>query len=122
MHRNQISLFQKARELPNAKIRVATYAGESHLIHILSLFLAIAVCAYLYFVGVSIMNVISNREATAESERLQSVVGTLEQEYFTLSRAVTPDMAASLGLVKTSETSFVRRPGGVATNARPAGL
>lgn len=119
---NQLSLFQKARELPNRKVSVATFAGESHLLQFLILVLGLCVAAYLYFVGLSIMNVIENREARVESERLQSIVVNLEQEYFKLSKGVTPEMGVNMGLVKTFGTSFVRRTNGMASNALPAGI
>lgn len=121
-HINQLSLFQKARELPKRQVSVATFTGESHVLQLLILLLGLCVAAYLYFVGVSIMNVIGSREASIESERLQSIVSTLEEEYFALSKSISPENGVGLGLSKTSATSFVRRPGGVASNIQPSGI
>lgn len=113
---HQLSLLQKARALPERKVSAIAFAGESHLLQVFSIMLALSVAAYLYFVGVSIMNVISNREASVESERLRSVVGGLEEEYFALAKAISPDAAGALGLTGTAEASFVRRAGAVAVN------
>ena len=115
-NKNQLSLFQKALELPHKQVNVAAYAGESHLVQFLILALVLSIGAYLYFVGLSIMNVIANREAIAESERLQSIVVNLEEQYFKLSKDVTPEMGVNLGLKKTSDTTFVRRASGMASN------
>lgn len=112
--RNQLSLFQKAYELPRRKVRAVAFAGESHAVQFLSIMLALCVAAYLYFVGVSIMNVISNREASAEIERVRSSVASLEKDYFTLSKAISPKSADSFGLTTNTEATYVRRAVGVA--------
>ena len=117
-HTSQLSLFQKAKVLPQSRIRVDALRGESHLIHFLIAALVACIAAYLYFVGLSIMNVISNREASVESDQLKSTVSTLEQEYFKLSNAVTLDQAAAHGLSAAKTQAFVRRDGAMASNVR----
>jgi hypothetical protein len=121
-HSHQLSLLQKARLLPERKVSAVAYSGESHLLQVLFIFLALLIGGYFYFVGVSIMNVISNREASVESDRLRSVVGSLEEEYFALAKSVTPESAGSLGLTASVETSYVRRVNAVASNANPSGI
>lgn len=118
----QLSLFQKAKDLPRRHVNVAAYSGESHSIQILTLALGLCVAAYLYFVGVSILNVITHKQASVETDRLRSVVGTLEQDYFELSQAVTPEMAGRVGLSSAKKAEYVRRPGGVASNLTTSGL
>ena len=113
----QLSLFQKARELPKRQVNVAALMGESHMMQFVMSALIFCVCAYLYFVGLSIMNVIAHREASVESDRLQSIVSSLEEDYFTLSKNVTPETGAKLGLSPAKKSSFVRRVTGVASNA-----
>jgi len=81
------------------------------MLRILFAMLAFAIAGYLYFVGVSIMNVIVSREASITSERLQSEVATLEQEYFSLAKLITAEGAANSGLVKPTETTFVKAQG-----------
>lgn len=122
MRQAQLALLQKARALPERKVRAIAFSGEAHLLQILSLFLALCICAYLYFVGVSIMNVISNREASAESERLRSVVGGLEEQYFGLAKAISPEAASRFGLTGSTGTTFVRRTSAVASNVTPSDI
>jgi len=106
----------------NVMIRVEELSGEQFLIRGLGVALALCILAYLYFVGLSIMNVIANREASVESTRLQSTVSSLEEEYFTLSRAISPEAGANLGLTQSEETFFVRRVNNMASNVLPAGI
>lgn len=107
----QASLFEKAKNIPQRSISIAAYRGEAHALSILYFALGLCIAAYVYFVGLSIMNVIANKEASAASGRLQSEVAALEQEYFTLSKSVTPEMGAQLGLVPAGKAHFVRRVG-----------
>lgn len=98
-------------------IRVHSYPGEHYFFQGLVFALIGCVFAYGYFVSLSIMNVVTHKEAIVESDRLQSDVSVLEEEYFTLSKEVTPEMAERLGLTSVSDTSFVRRPGAVGSAA-----
>jgi uncharacterized membrane protein YjgN (DUF898 family) len=100
----------------NIVIKVEAYSGEHLLLRSLMIALAVCVAAYLYFVGLSIMNVISHREASVESDRLRSSVSRLEEDFFALSNAISPSMGANLGLVTVSDSTFVRRATGLATN------
>ena len=116
----QLSLFQKAKELPQRHVQIAAYRGEPYVLRFLCTALVFCVCAYLYFIGLSIMNLVANREAVAKSDALKSDVATLEEEYFKLSKAVTHGDAAALGLTQPVKTTYVRRAdaGGVASNVR----
>ena len=75
--------------------------------------LALCFFAYLYFVAASILNVVARREALAQSTRIESAIGDLEQQYFALSQAVTQEEGARLGLVQLSQPNYVNRPGTV---------
>lgn len=103
-------------------IRVHAFRGEEYLLHMLFLAIGLCVVGYAYFVSLSIINVITHKEAIAESERLQSEVGMLEQEYFELSKKISPALAADLGMTQTSDTAFVRRPGTVGSAQGARGL
>ena len=109
MHKQQNQIF----------IQVRTFPGEEYVFRGLIFALIACIAGYAYFVSLSIGNVIAHKVASAESDRLQTDVGTLEKEYFELSKAVTPALAADLGLTNVSNTSFVRRPGAVGS-AQPA--
>ena len=116
----QLALLQKARALPERKVSAIAFQGESYLLQTLSILIVLCVAAYLYFVGVSIMNVITNREASVESERLRSIVGGLEEQYFQLSKAVSPESASAHDLTASAGVSFVRRTSAVAVNVAPS--
>jgi hypothetical protein len=103
-------------------IRVHAFKGEQYLLHMLFLAIGLCIVGYAYFVSLSILNVIAHKEAIAESERLQSQVGLLEQDYFELSKSVTPALAVQLGMTQTSDTTFVRRPGAVGSAQGAHGL
>ncbi len=107
----QPTLFEKAKNFPRQSISVAAFRGEGQILRVLSAMLAFAIAGYLYFVGVSIMNVIMSREASIASERLQSEVATLEQEYFRLAKQVSAEGAAASGLVAPVATTFVKAQG-----------
>ena len=73
--------------------------------------------AYLYFVAASVMNIVARKEADARATNLQGSIGTLEQKYFELSQALTPESASTLGLAPVSQTAYVYRPGNAASAA-----
>ena len=115
-HPSQLSLFQKAKELPNRHVALAAYTGESYMVQALIFLFILCVAGYLYFVGLSILNVVGSREASVESDRLQSVVGSLEEEYFGLSKSVTPEIGVQYGLSRPATQAFVRSPSNMASN------
>lgn len=80
----------------------------------LVLLLALISSLYLYFVAASVLNIIAKKEAASNSASLQSAIGQLEGEYFSLSQSVTPEAALSLGLTPLSQTSYVFEAGNTA--------
>jgi hypothetical protein len=84
-------------------------------------FLAILFCAYFYFVSASVLNIIARKEADAQSARMQGSIGSLEEHYFALSQAITPEAAANLGLTPIARTQYVYRPGNAAIAAPTRG-
>ena len=83
--------------------------------------LAILFFAYLYFVASSVMNIVARKEADARATDLQGSIGALEQRYFELSQALTPESASTLGLSPVKKTAYVYRPGNSASAAVPRG-
>ncbi len=80
--------------------------------------LVVFLCAYLYFVGASVLNIMARKEASVNTQRLQSSVAVMEQEYFALGKSVDAETAGHLGLAPVSGTSYVYRTG----NAAAAGV
>ena len=75
--------------------------------------LILLVCAYLYFVSVSVLNVIARKEALREMSDITSSIATMEQRYFHISQDMTQDTANNLGLKPVKTTAYVYRPGNV---------
>jgi hypothetical protein len=95
---------------------------ERFIMSVLGITLAVLVCAYLYFITASVLNVIARKEALAQTTDLQGQIGMLEQHYLELSNAANPEEGAALGLVPVKNTEYIYRPGtiGAADIARNA--
>ena len=75
--------------------------------------IVILIAAYLYFVSAAVLNVMARREALTQITRANAAIGSLEGNYFSLSHAITPQTASSLGLSPIQSTEYVNRPGNV---------
>ena len=75
------------------------------------LFLAVFACflAYVYFVNLTIANVVERRSMVSEIRVLSSDISEMEAEYLALSRVITPDVALSMGFHESSRVDFVTR-------------
>ena len=95
----------------NKKVSVFSieHPREAAMFKYLSICAGLLVCAYLYLVCVSVLNVIAQREASAFSVSLQGHIGELEQRYFALSQQVTPEKAIELGFSPIVSRSYVYR-------------
>lgn len=79
------------------------------------LVVAIICCSvlYLYFVTVSVLNVMARKEARVGAIMLETRVGRLQEEYFALSGTVTPEYFATIGLTYIEAPRFVYRLGNI---------
>jgi hypothetical protein len=91
----------------------AEHPMETAALRYLSLIVLVLLCAYLYFVSATVLNVIAQREASRASASLESDIGQLEQRYFMLAEGLTEDTAIALGLEPIVARSYVYRPGTV---------
>src|ERR1700744_5283543 len=66
------------------------FPAERYAFMVLSFLLLLLIAGYFYFVIGSVFNVIAEREADARSNDLQGSIAALEQQYFSLSQALTP--------------------------------
>jgi hypothetical protein len=76
--------------------------------------IAFFICAYLYCVGASILNVMARTEAESHAVATRDTIAELESSYFSLSQAMTPDVGRTLGLVPVAASSYVAVPGATA--------
>ncbi len=112
------SIFQGRLDLSSARRNFSLtveHSVEQIFLRALLGALAILVCAYIYFVGSTIFNVIARKEAMAETANLTSVVSDLEREYFAVSHRLGPDDGTRLGLSPVSNTVYIHRPGNSAS-------
>jgi hypothetical protein len=106
----------------NKKLSILSieYVYERAAAQVLLALICLAIIAYLYFVGASVLNIIARKEAAQKTTALQGSVAQLEKQYFTLSSAVTPDTASALGLAPITNAQFVYRPGATAIASHAA--
>lgn len=112
------SIFQGKFEFSAGSAPVSLsleHPRERLLLRVLGGLLVALICAYLYFVTVSVLNVITRKEALAQTTALQGKMGALEQRYLALSEIADPREAKALGLAPVQETEYVYRPGNVET-------
>ncbi|MBI2612761.1 hypothetical protein HYW59_03030 [Candidatus Kaiserbacteria bacterium] len=92
----------------------AEHPAERLFLRLLISAVVVLACAYAYFVGATILNVIARKEALADSVNLATAVSKLEREYFAISQRVGPEDGTRLGLSPVSKTIYVHRPGNAA--------
>ncbi|MDO8562196.1 MAG: hypothetical protein Q7S05_05295 [bacterium] len=108
------SIFQGQLQFPASRASFTFHAEhqlERTAFRALSAVLLILVLAYLYFVVVSVLNVIARKEAMSRSTQLSSTIGAYERDYFAISDKVKPDAGVPLGLYPASNVAYVYRPG-----------
>ncbi len=110
------SVFQESLKFaPGRSISwTIEHPAESMILRWIVAIIVVFLCAYVYFVSLSVLNVIARKEALAGIARLQSSISVMEQQYFALSQTVKPSEGASLGLSPLSNVSYVYRPGNTA--------
>ncbi|MBI5456667.1 hypothetical protein HY969_02910 [Candidatus Kaiserbacteria bacterium] len=87
---------------------------EESAIRFFGVLLAVSVFAYVFFVSLSIVNVIARKEADEQASQLRASVGQLEREYFALSGGVQANDGETIGLTAVRGANFIHRPGAVA--------
>lgn len=109
--RKHISPLQAQIHFPDKQVRAALLVAEHDLERtILRIVLAlVAFCAvgYVYFVASSTLNVIARNTVENQMSHIESTVGLLEQRALALSKEITPETAASLGLVPVADIAYV---------------
>lgn len=111
------SIFQGKLDLSGRRRSIsltAEHPAERTVFRLLIGAVIVLGCAYVYFVGATILNVIARKEALAESGNLATVVSRLEREYFSISQSVGPEDGMRLGLSPVVKTLYVHRPGNAA--------
>ena len=98
-------------------ILAVEYRAERVIFTILAVLLCALIFGYFYFVTGSVFNVIAEKQADAQSANMQGTIGSLEEQYFSLSQSLTPQTATDMGLAPVQNTQYVYRPGNAAAAA-----
>ena len=117
------SIFQGRLDFSSARGGISLtleHPAERLALRILVLALVFVMCAYFYFIAASILNVIARKEALTKVTMIQGSIGGREQQYFELTKGITPQDGPELGLTPVAKKAYVYRPGnvGAATIAR----
>ena len=119
------SIFQGRIEFGGKRAAGFSFTVEHHFERVLWRTMTVAtlllVGLYMYFVCVSILNVIATKDANVESGRLANAVAALERDYFALAEAVDPAIALRLGLAPIKNTVYVHRPGNLSAGVPAMG-
>lgn len=108
------SIFQGQLQFPASRGTFAFHVEhplERTAFRALLAIILLLVCAYLYFVVASVLNVIARKDAISRSTQLGSAIGAYERDYFTVSERVKPEAGTPLGLYPVSNVAYIHRPG-----------
>lgn len=109
------SVFQARLNLAEASAKphvalAVEYPVERRILQALIGALIVLALGYFYFVSESVLNIMAQRTADNQSAQIQASIGSLENNYFALSQAITPQEGSDLGLVQVSVSDYVTRP------------
>lgn len=90
------------------------HPSERITLRLLLVALAALSSLYVYFIGVSVLNVIARKEALSEAANLTNTVAELERDYFVASQSIGPEEGTRLGLSPVLNTVYIHRPGNAA--------
>lgn len=83
------------------------YGEESRLFYVALSSCLIAVSTYMYFVSVSVVNVVMRKEVDVEMRELTTTMGELEAAYIEKQHAVSSDIATARGFVMADSKIFI---------------
>ncbi len=104
----------------NISILANEHPLEQAAFRVLCGMFAVLFCAYFYFVGLSVVNVIARKEAAVRSDNLEGAISVMEKQFFALNTTMSEQSAHSFGLTDIIATDYVYRPGTAAV-ALPQG-
>jgi hypothetical protein len=93
-----------------SSIFTVSYPAELLLLKFFGAIACILACTYVYLVSMTALNVIASREAATRAASLESTVGTMQQQYFSLVQEAAMIPPESLGLTPVGHTSYVYKP------------
>jgi hypothetical protein len=91
------------------RVFTITYVEERKVFWILISLALLLIGLYLYFVSVSVVNVLMREEAVLKTASLHSRISVLEAHYLREQDKITENLAEELGFVAVSKKHFVAR-------------
>lgn len=88
---------------------MSLYANERNALMASLAFLFIAFSMYMYFLSVSVLNVVIRQEIDAEIRNAHMRLSELENRYISAKTKVTEEAALVRGFSRTKEKTFVRK-------------
>lgn len=88
---------------------LSLYANERNALMALLAFLFIAFSMYMYFLSVSVLNVVIRQEIDAEIRDTHTELSLLEGRYISAKSNVTEEAATARGFTRAREKTFVRK-------------
>ncbi|PIT91093.1 hypothetical protein COU17_02275 [Candidatus Kaiserbacteria bacterium CG10_big_fil_rev_8_21_14_0_10_49_17] len=92
-------------------IKVLKRGLDTRLIWGLVTLCVLLLCAYAYFLGSSVVNVVVREEVELSIAKLNSNIGDLEFKYLQARDAISASAAQSMGLTSVERTFYSTRPG-----------
>lgn len=91
----------------HAYTKTRAYGEESRIFYVALFALILVVSSYMYFVSLSVVNVVMRKEVDAEIRNLTTAVGELEAQYIERQHAVSSDIAEMKGFVVAEHKIFI---------------
>lgn len=89
--------------------QTTVYRDESRLFYIALSLLVATIALYMYFVSVSVLNVVMRKEVDTHIAEASTVIGELESSYIEMQHAVSSDIATHRGFVISDKKIFIHR-------------
>lgn len=96
----------------------AAYGDESRLFYVASFLCFVVVSSYMYFVCLSVVNVVMRQEVDGEIRELTTAVGELEAQYIEKQHAVSGNIATAKGFITAERKIFIDKAVGTLVLSR----
>lgn len=87
------------------------YKDESRLFYASLVFLFSVFVAYVYFVSISVADVVMRKEVDSQITELATSIGKLEAEYIEMQHSLSNDIATFRGFVAVDSKVFIDKSG-----------
>ena len=89
--------------------QTAVYREESRLFYVALLSCVLSVSSYMYFVSMSVVDVVMRKEADSQIAEIGTSVSQLESQYIEMQHSVSSDIATMKGFVSADKKVFINK-------------